>query len=264
MRTVGITFLALIFVGGSQLVLSSNRPTPTGGETQGNPQGRSGSGKQNSEPNQTPANTGVPAVPQIAPPQRQGEATQISNHRDQKATTDWWLMIFTGVLALVAVLQLLSLVWQVSSTKTATEKQLRAYVLPTTARRFRRDGKMTLKIEFTNAGRTPALACTVRTVEEFPARDAVPNFELPSSSQEQSIFNLAPGHSYDLDVASAEPPAEVQEFLRTAIRALYVYGDIRYTDAFDRGHVTRFRYICNGRNFELGIFTPCDEGNEAT
>jgi hypothetical protein len=263
MRTFAIAFLLLFtaVVRGGQ---SSNQPTPTGGETQGKPQSQSDSGRKNAKPNQAPPAATAPVTTQIEPPQSQKEAAQITNQRDQKATTDWWLMLFTGVLALVAVLQLLSLVWQISSTKAATEKQLRAYVLPTSAARFRRDGRMTLKIEFTNGGQTPAYACTVRMVEEFPARDVVPNFELPPGSQEQSIFNLAPAHSHNLDVASAEPPADVQEFLRTAIRAFYVYGDIRYRDVFDRDHVTRFRYICKGRNFELGIFAPCNEGNDAT
>jgi hypothetical protein len=264
MRALPVAFLTLFVALSARAVQSSNRPSPSGGETQSQPQNHAGSGGRNAESNQAPPRVAVSAAAQIEAPQSQKESAQVADQGNQKATTDLWLMVFTGLLALVAVLQLITLICQIGFTKAATEKQLRAYVLPTSAKRFRRDGRMTLKIEFTNGGQTPAYGCTARTVQAFPPCDVVPSFDLPPGSHEQSAFNLAPGKTANVDEESDEPPGDVHELIRTSIRAFYVYGDIRYKDVFNQAHVTTFRYVCTGRNFELGLFAPCNEGNDAT
>ncbi len=44
--------------------------------------------------------------------------------------TDWWLVAFTGALAVVAALQFGALMWQILTTRKTAGKELRAYIFP--------------------------------------------------------------------------------------------------------------------------------------
>jgi len=174
-------------------------------------------------------------------------------------------MIFTGMLALVAVLQFIALIWQIKTTTAVTEKQLRAYVFPSHATRLRTYGVMKLKIIFTNAGKTPALECSQWIAEIFPPGIEAPVFIPPPvpAGAEQSRYVLAPGIDMQVYVNAVEPPEEVHNFIRNNLRALYIYGEIHYTDVFHTKHKTSFRYKSSGPDFDEGVFVACEEGNEA-
>ena len=73
---------------------------------------------------------------------------------------DELLMIFTGVLAVVAFLQLATFIWQICTTRSTAEKELRAYVLPVSVVREIENGVQRLKVILHNSGKTPAINVT--------------------------------------------------------------------------------------------------------
>ncbi len=57
---------------------------------------------------------------------------------------------------------------------------------------------------------------------------------------------------------------EDYEYIRNNIRSLYLCGEIKYQDVFNKHRTTKFRLISSKGDFEAGRFTFCDEGNDAT
>jgi len=177
-------------------------------------------------------------------------------------------MIFTGVLALVACLQLATFVWQIRSTGSATEKEIRAYVFPATAKRFRSDGVMKIQITLSNSGKTPAHNCTNWLRESYPPANEPYEFPGPGTEREdqdgRSKYTLGPGTEIDILFDAVVPPQQDQEAIENGIRSLYIHGEVQYTDVVNKTHLSKFRLVCTGRNFNAGLFSVCPDGNEAS
>jgi hypothetical protein len=59
--------------------------------------------------------------------------------------------------------------------------------------------------------------------------------------------------------------AETIKALKAGTRAIYLYGEIHYIDAFKRAQCTKYRYMTGGNvGFRDGAVAACEEGNEAT
>jgi hypothetical protein len=244
---------------------SSKTSTPVLGQTGGLPQKQAEGRTQETQSNKTSAPNSVPSPAQTNTPQRQAESASVSDAKNDKATTDTWLMIFTGVLAVVALLQLATFIWQVCTARSTAEKELRAYVYPSSVKRFRENGVMKVRIVFINSGKTPAHNCVHRLVEAFPPAMEHFAFPLPDADPEkQSKYALAPAGEINMLVDAVEPPRAEHELIESGIRSLYLYGEIQYRDVFNKQRCSRFRFESSGRNFDSGLFNACADGNEGT
>lgn len=119
-------------------------------------------------------------------------------------------------------------------------------------------------IGFKNTGQTPALNLQAHVrigLRSLPAgEDAFIIDELAPAS----IMSLGAGHSAQSMAAAPAPiSAESVQNLASGIEAIYVHGEVRYSDIFGESHVSQFR-LRNKSGFFDGSMTFTDQGNTAT
>jgi hypothetical protein len=240
-------------------------------------------------------------VKTIPGPTDEAKAAEEAKERREKAELDKKLVEFnadlafyTKILAGFAGLQFLALVIQaywlartvkVSEKAAAAAKesadavvsQLRAYVFIKTAELANLDEPepVTASVVLRNSGQTPAFRVNAWggiSYRPFPLTVPLPTRESPGGTT-GSVADLAPGT--DMHQIYDIPPLSEQqrEALRAGTAAIYVYGDIRYVDAFKQERFCRYRYIFGGNmgtriavtddGRRVGIVTPTPEGNEA-
>jgi len=160
-------------------------------------------------------------------------------------------------------LQFVALLWQVITTRSTARKELRAYVIPTSASRYQENGIARLKLVLTNSGKTPAANCIGKGFEGIAAVvKPLPPIPAIKSEVMRSVSFIAPDneiriHEEPLNISPLEAQA-----IRKATRAIYVIGTVTYTDVFKGIHKTNYRFMCSGENFNAGFFVFCDEGNQ--
>lgn len=156
------------------------------------------------------------------------------------------------------------------------QRQLRAYigmheqeVAPLTAGQ-----PLRLVMNFRNVGMTPAydvrIALSVRTVQ----RDETVDFDVPISTDGfGSRTTLIQGRDLKVDLSTLpngnfrQPDIDA---LESGIWIMFVFGCIRYTDAFGQDHVTNFRLCYDTGNTSGPRLAPrryffhCQQGNDAT
>ncbi len=149
------------------------------------------------------------------------------------------------------------------------KRQLRAYVSVAGLARTKDPGEVAgagfaVWVDVKNEGQTPAYDVfhwAKIDLREFPLNGGfdIHCIENPSrcilSSGDKNI--AFPTFKRDLT------PLEEQAILSNG-KAVYVYGEIDYRDAFGKRHMTQFRFRCNGQGYPLGMFKADGEGNEAT
>lgn len=165
----------------------------------------------------------------------------------------------------------------VALAKDTAERQLRAYVcIASGLVKFRHPGIPEAQVDFANYGQTPAYdvhSWIHMWIESHPLRIVLPE---PPRGFEMSTAVLPPGgqpHSLAID---KKPPVQedARGLLCTSQGTIYIYGMIRYRDAFGKERTTRYRLICGGsqggksETASDGTVTarlqPDIEGNEAT
>jgi len=146
------------------------------------------------------------------------------------------------------------------------ERQLRAYVGVSEASIHKVEtGAPEAIVSIKNFGQTPAYdvqAWIHMWIAEYPLTVTV----LPDAPADfpKSTAVLHPGIQTAF-VMPKEPPVkkELIPLLGTAIGTIYVYGTIKYRDAFRRDRTTKYRLIYGGREPSIGTFMKADEqGNE--
>jgi hypothetical protein len=156
------------------------------------------------------------------------------------------------------------------------EKQLRAYLCVDSAvLKFPQPDVPEAQIHFKNCGQTPAREVQgwIHTwFTEHPLREALPT--APETLRKGTETVAAGGKT--IFVAPRKPPLPHPNLalLGTEKFTLYVYGEVRYEDIFDREQWTRFRLIYGGAEgtrkisdkdgTELWLLKPDTEGNEAS
>ena len=118
-----------------------------------------------------------------------------------------------------------------------------------------------------NNGQTPAHKMTswATAVSEKPDWNEFPG---PPPRQEFGVSVYGPtqgGNIVKRGQALNFDEDEVEKW-RNGTAALFVYGEIRYVDVFDKTRCTKFRYVMppDGVEDDGGRFRACAEGNEAT
>jgi hypothetical protein len=212
-------------------------------------------------------------VEQVAPDSDDAEATNTPQGRAIKATEDA-IVILTRYLVVVGVLQLLVFAFQaemlrrsVNETQKATStirdnaiSELRAYItlgkMPFPAVSTWTQGPVKGKIEIHNAGRTPAYEMAIAVKAELAGRDFDPRKVLPFDPE--SVTGLAsrgmlgPGDTVNAPIPEGRLLEQNVSRLQAGTEMIYVYGTIRYRDAFKVERYTNFcrRLVLEGDKAE--------------
>jgi len=197
-----------------------------------------------------------------------------------------WATILGVGVALVGVG---ALIYQTKVTRESSQRQLRAYVvqergsivnvanpipafrgeviIPTGAEITNHAVGPVASIQIKNTGQTPAFG--VKHWAEICFRECPLKSELPVPVEIEPIPTsiLGPGiistkKRYLNNPLSATEIAE----LRAGKSAIYLYGEIRYVDAFKVKRVTKYRFMHNSFTGPIGVTTDltfAEEGNEA-
>jgi hypothetical protein len=192
------------------------------------------------------------------------------------------LTLITAVIAIAAIAQVFIM-------RRGIQRQLRAYVVceagmifnvanpvpiyagqvfaPTAAQINNPGAGPGVKLQIKNTGQTPAFQVRhwgAICFREFPLAAGLPA-RLPGLAATASV--LGPGIP-STKLLELNPPLTPQQIndLRAGTGAVYVYGEITYTDAFGRKRFTNYRLMYHRFGGAIGVSTDlnfCDEGNEA-
>lgn len=266
-------FLLSVF----SLAVYSQNPASALSKGSDQPQSQSKKEEQKAEPDKR-GTPDVPLVIKVIPAKgADANAAKQAEREEEKSADDWIvarstfaLAIVTGFLA-IFTLGLMIYTWRlwritcqlVDGAKKTAERQLRAYISVSAEIRNIDNGEApSANLTIANYGQTPAYGLTqtsgIAWGESF---DTLP---IPTGPKGMTNASLLPKEHNDARVVAPRPLdiAEIAAF-RTGTLTLWVYGDLRYRDAFDIDRFKKFRYMVGGpvgvRNSSLGI---CEEGNE--
>jgi hypothetical protein len=256
--------LGLLVILGVSLAL--NRPAPSTGESIQKPQNEPSRSTQYTYGNEGPTQPSSPSVTPISNPtdasQNHEKTTDISDKGGNKPSPDW-VARFTGLLVLVALLQLGTFIWQIIVASDTARKQVQAYVFPVSASRYMENNVLKTKVILRNSGKTPALNCVCEVFRGIgPVVKPLPPLpdtsKLPSMRSESFIASGA--EVWMIDEGSDVSHVEGLNIVR-GVQAIYLIGTISYQDVFKVPHRNRYRLMCSGSNLTAGQFVFCDEGN---
>jgi hypothetical protein len=132
-----------------------------------------------------------------------------------------------------------------------SQRELRAYVFPTEIKvgNFKTGNPLTAFVRIENTGQTPAyeLSCVTKFMGgTFPQTE----FDISDEDFASASSEYLGGHSVNWRTTSSTtvPTPEEQEGVTQGVNALYVFGEIRYVDAFGQNRRTTFRAIARGHN----------------
>lgn len=147
------------------------------------------------------------------------------------------------------------------------ERELRAYVHISGGEiKFEPLNAPTWHLTVKNFGKTPAYDVRQWThmwIEEYPLKVKLP---APDADFKTACSILPPGGHEEM-VCRRDPPipGEALNLIGTVKGTVYIYGEIRYRDAFGEDRVTKYRLLYGGPTPNRGGFLkPDSEGNEAT
>ncbi len=176
--------------------------------------------------------------------------------------TDTLLAAFTFLLFIATVFLYCATRALVKGVEDTAQRQLRAYVseqvdianLQTLNRGY------LAPIEIKNTGLTPAydLHCWAMLAWLDDPESRAYLFEAPARTIGDPRFVVNPGSSHSL---CAEIELNGQEMNATHKR-LYIWGEIKYLDAFKKPHTKKFRLYQLVRS-GTAIWAYCDQGNDA-
>lgn len=271
MRYILITVLLSMTTVGSGIP-DKHKPTstPKQGATgqQSGPDAQQPSHAQNGqEPTQ---NVTVIENQSDAPEQKGGAQQESQDIKIQRR-----MLNVTWILAGASVLQFLILVFTFWVMRDTARRQLRAYVCVSKALlKLEPPDSPEAQVYFSNGGQTPAY--NVRQwihiwIEKWPLE-----VELPTPSEDfQIATSILPAASENKMLLQKKPPVSPQSvhLLGTKIGTVYVYGEIRYRDAFGKERYTKYRLMYGGadggrkgldaKGVPIGYLQPEIEGNEA-
>lgn len=204
------------------------------------------------------------AVRIIPVPKTAADLAQEAAARQEKASSDLWLVLLTAAVASTALLQLIALVAFIGTTR----RHQRAYVFVSGAEIVDLEigGVPIVQIEIKNTGQTPAYELTHVWrcgIFDYPLQQKL---LLPHSNDPVSWPHLGPGASAKAQRAAEKQiasgaPAE----LTNRATAFYVYGEIHYKDAFNKMRFTRYVFFHTGLpRIGPGQLVAYEKGNEAS
>jgi hypothetical protein len=183
------------------------------------------------------------------------------------------IVVLTAVLALstlALVIIYAYIAWQtkrsVDIAADTAQRELRAYVNVDSAKiDFERPSAPEVTVVLRNFGQTPAYDMRQWIhiwIEEYPLRVDLPT---PPADFRKAKDILAPRRRAMVFITK-DPPVSAEEvpLLGTLQGTIYVYGEVRYRDAFGHDRWTKYRLIYGGlEGVRPGLLEPDTEGNEA-
>jgi hypothetical protein len=179
--------------------------------------------------------------------------------------------VFTVLLTMVTG----GLVWIGHQQIATSRAQLRAYVLVSRSvvtNVADGTGIPEAQVTIKNFGQTPAynvINVGGFAIDRYPPPRTldliISDGEFASPARSREV--LAPGDSSVSVVSAPRPPLTAPEkaSLANGTGIVYVYGEIRYKDAFGREQWTKYRFMMGGPvGVRGGQLAACEEGNEAT
>lgn len=213
--------------------------------------------------------TKVPANIEQPITDRQPSGADKNEHKEESG----WAKIFTDPMTfftLVLAIATGGLWWAtrklVLGAEDTARRQLRAYVSVRLDGNmfYGKDGLLNAPFITKNNGSTPAhgMICSVNIgLFRFPL-----NVELdpPAYSKTSSNFVLFPGEDVrQYGILSSQLNQPEVEAIKNGEGAIYVWGEVRYTDSFKQQHSTQFRMYSAGNDFSRGELAYHHEGNNA-
>ena len=185
-----------------------------------------------------------------------------------------WIAIFTGTLWHATTNLWRSTDRLAFGTERSAERQLRAYVFLdpvdefTFVRRPSTIATVEVEIHVKNLGATPAhevVADSWMTMDVWPMPQEF-SFVGPPGTEPTTKSVLPPGGTVHFHTGTSRPfsDAELAE-IQNGNRRLYIFGQIRYTDTFNRPHWTNFCQASTalGREGFRTAMAKCDRHNDA-
>jgi hypothetical protein len=189
--------------------------------------------------------------------------------------TDTLVAAFTALLFFAT----LALWWSTRSlvrgAEETAQRQLRAYVFVETASITHVDdneGVPEAIVTIKNFGQTPAYRLVNLTSLALCRYPAPPHI---ASAMEQDMLagitastDMGPGHFQHAPVSNGIGRSfteDEMQGLASGKYVIYVYGRVRYVDAFGNKQLTKYRFMSGGpAGVRGGQLAGCEEGNEAT
>jgi hypothetical protein len=217
---------------------------------------------------QTPARTTLPPVARpVDASHEEEDDVQPENRWMYRFTTDP-VATFTGLLFAATVLLWWATRGLVKGAEQTAERQLRAYVVAEAASIRDADSSQSFGVTVVihNFGQTPAYKyATSLNVQLVEASTNSITELLTNPKSQQTQASIGPGAIILANsTLRAFAPAE-RAALASGTTTLFVFGEIRYTDAFGAARYTRFRYLY-GHPYALGedgALPMAETGNEA-
>jgi hypothetical protein len=157
----------------------------------------------------------------------------------------FWLVLFTGVLAVATIILATFTIDLAFTSRRTAKRQLRAYVAARAISVYGFGPNIPVKIGFsmTNHGQTPAYDVSHAAAIEILPHPLPPNFQLPTPIiPTPASFVLHPNASFEAVIVTATAFNAVQINMVTSNNGfrIYLYGTVRYRDAFDERRETAF------------------------
>jgi hypothetical protein len=261
----------------AQLAPAPSQPPAPGAREPGSPPQTQPSatdqqpGADHSGAEQSPA-----TVKGLPTPRTDAESEKERGQGDDKSSTDRWLMIFTGGLVVVGIvqvlvfgLQALRLKQTIEQMKATEERQLRAYVQtdvnPAITVAIDPNQIAMMPVSLKNCGQTPAYDVEINgriLPYDYPLVGELPDF--PKSAEGSRIV-IQPGQVFGTHLTADRlwTNHEISRLQANDNIRLYAYGLITYRDAFGQTRRTRFRLMQADRRGDTFRFTYCYNGNDA-
>lgn len=299
-RLVLLTIFAGLLIVGFVFAESQKPPPPL---SQGQPRELQSQPRDNSYVNS--ANTKkitntLPALvvdkgdstPENSSPNTRGKENTYFNtwcKEDPMIRYTFWLMIFTGVLAISTIgLWIVTFLAGKDTKKAAdsaqksadvaertvetmadtAQRQLRAYVFTKLDNQFiiSSNGILSVTIKIKNFGQTPAydlVSSLIMIFRRLPI-NSTNKLDVPSFDSDPSKSPLAPGEFDYQDLSFKDSLS--QDFIsdvEAGNGAFFIIGEIKYVDIFNNPHNTKFCLISTGEHFTRRNLLYYHEGNEA-
>lgn len=245
-----------------------------------------------------------PVVVRVIPlPISKQDSADAQREAKRKADTDAWIVRLTGLLTIIAAMQLVLFSWQLrqmhASVKDATlaaqaatvsaeaaqrsatlteaaltlskdtaNRQLRAYLLVKRAKMglVVVDKNPVARITLINTGQTPAYKLRPAGAFEFAAFPRQEPWTIPPSGPRVGRGPLGAGRSFTMLMTFPyRMPREALTDFQAGTTAFFSFGSIEYEDVFGAVHTTHFRfeYDRNSARGENMQMSICRDGNEA-
>lgn len=188
----------------------------------------------------------------------QEEREDRGRRRREIATLVFVILTTIGIFIQAIILHLSDDTFRETLTnqKETTERQLRAYVFlgpPRKSPDFVGTPQVSGMLTIKNSGLTPAYNLTHWQRVEFLDFPNTPESDfLRKNARPAAPTVVNPGVDIGAPFIGPVLSDDQRQMVRAGSKALYIFGEIRYVDAFKKPHISKFRYVINENALLLG------------